>query len=134
MKSILRSISLYSFSLFVVTILLDGVKVTGGIWSFIVAGAILTLLFWVVKPIVSLITFPLSFITLGLFSFITNALMLYLLTILAPNISIQAFTFPGLSFWGFVIPPFFLNTFFAFIVSALLLSFIKGFLIWLIER
>ena len=91
-------------------------------------------MFVIIKPILSIITLPLNIVTLGTFSFLINAIILYLLTILVSGISIRAFVFKGFSFAGFVIPNVTLNTLFAFIVSSLFLSIIVGFLTWLIKK
>ncbi len=134
MKSILRRIVFYSVALFLVTQILEGVRVNGGLIEYIVGGIVLSILFVIVKPILSIVTLPLNILTLGLFSFITNAIILYLLTIFVPSISIAAFKFNGFSFWGFVVPQFSVNNFFAFIIASILLSFIVGFLKWLIKK
>lgn len=134
MRSILRNFVFYSFALFLVSQVLSGVKVSGGFLTYIIGGIALSLLFLVVKPILSIITLPLNIVTLGLFSFLVNAIILYLLTVIVRNISIGAFQFNGLSFAGFVVPGFFVNNFFAFIVASILLSFIIGALRWLTER
>ena len=134
MRSILRKIAYCSVALFLVAQALEGVKVSGGLTTYIIGGIALSFLFIIVKPILSIITLPLNIITLGLFSFLINAVILYFLTILVPNISITAFKFNGLSFWGFIIPSLSINTFFAFVVASILLSFIVGFLKWLIKK
>lgn len=134
MKSILRRIVFYSVALFLVAQILEGVRVSGGLIEYVVGGTALSILFLLVKPILSIITLPLNIITLGLFSFLTNSIILYLLTILIPNISISAFKFSGFSFWGFVVPKLQVNNFFAFIIASVLLSFIVGFLKWLTKK
>jgi putative membrane protein len=94
----------------------------------------LSVLFFIVKPILNIITLPLNIITLGLFSFVINAVILYLLTIFVPRISISAFAFSGYSSLGFVIPAFSVNTFFAFIFASISLSLVVGFLRWLTKK
>jgi putative membrane protein len=133
-KSILRKIIFYSVALFLVAQLFEGVQVKGGLITYVLGGIVLSALFLIVKPILSIITIPLNIITLGLFSFVTNAIILYLLTIFISNISIAAFTYHGLSFLGFVIPGFSVNGLFAFIIVSVLVSLIVGFLKWLIEK
>jgi putative membrane protein len=133
-KSIVRKIVFYSVALYLVAQVLNGISVSGGLVTYIIGGVILSLLFIIVKPILSLITLPLNIITLGLFSFIINAIIIYLLTVLVPNIAISAFIFKGISFVGFVVPQFSVNNFFAFIFASILLSLIVGFLKWLTEK
>ena len=88
----------------------------------------------IVKPILSIITLPLNLATLGLFSFVINAVILYLLTILVSSVSISAFTFRGVSFFGFIVPKIELNTFLAFIISSIVFSFSVMFLSWITEK
>jgi len=134
MKSIVRNITIYSSSLFLLTQALSGVKVSGGVTTYIIAGAALSLMFVIVKPILSIITLPLNLVTLGTFSFLINAIILYLLTVLVSGISISPFVFKGFSLVGFVIPSISLNTFFAFIVASFFLSIIVGLISWLIKK
>lgn len=134
MKSIARRIVFYSIALFLTSLILSGLSITGGYFTYIIAGFVLSLLFLIVKPILSIITLPLNVITLGLFSFVINAIILYLLTIIVSNVSISAFTFNGLQFSGFIIPKLFVNNFFAFVLISVVLSFIVGALRWLTEK
>lgn len=134
MKSIVRNISIYSFSLFLLTQVLSGVKISGGLVTYIIGGAALSIMFVVIKPILSIITLPLNIITLGTFSFLINAIILYLLTILVTDITVSSFVFKGFSFAGFIVPSVPLNTLFAFIVASLFLSIFVGFLTWLIKK
>lgn len=134
MKSILRRIALYSVSLFLTSQIITGLKISGGLTVYLIGGIALSILFLIVKPILSIITLPLNIITLGLFSFLINAIILYLLTIFVANISISAFTFKGTSFAGFVIPSLYINNFFAFVIVSILLSCIVGFLRWLTKK
>jgi uncharacterized membrane protein YvlD (DUF360 family) len=108
-----------------------GFSISGGVPTIIFGGFILTLLFMFVKPILSIITFPLNLITLGLFSWIVNIFILYLLTVFLPAIAIRAFTYPGMTFAGFVIPRMHISVFFAFLVSALIIYLITAVLSWL---
>ncbi len=134
MKSILRRIVFYSVALFLSAQILQGIHVSGGLQAYILGGFILSVLFMIVKPVLSIITLPLNIVTLGLFSFVVNAIILYLLTVFAANISISAFNFQGFTFAGFVVPKFYINNFFAFIVASILLSFIVGVLKWLTKK
>ena len=102
--------------------------------AFIIAGAALSLMFVTLKPVLSIITLPLNFITLGTFSFFINVVILYLLTLFISNISISAFEFSGLKYVGFIIPKFYVNKFFAFVIASFFLSVIFTFSTWLIKK
>ena len=134
MRSIVRNIAFYSFALFLTSQTLSGVKIFGGFWTYIVGGVVLTLLFLILKPIISIVTLPLNIVTLGAFSFLTNAIIFYLLTVFVANISVSAFTFNGFIFAGFVVPKLYLNNFFAFLVASIMLSAIIGGLKWITEK
>lgn len=116
------------------TQILPSVKISGGIPTHILGGAALSLMFLLLKPVLNIITLPLNLITLGSFSFLINVGILYLLTRFIPSILINAFKFGGLKFAGFVVPEFFVNTFFAFIAASLLLSIVFTLLTWLIKK
>lgn len=131
MKSLLRKTAFNAFALFLLTQFLSGVKVEGGFQALLLGGFVLTILMLFIEPILKIISFPLTFITLGLFSFLTHALLFYILTILMPAITVRAFVFPGLSVGGFIIPQIALNLFFAYIVAAVVHSLIISALSWL---
>ncbi len=73
----------------ILSVLLNGLFVYFGAWllpgvavvdykSALIAGIVLGLINWLVKPIVSLISLPITFLTLGLFQLIINAAMVLL--------------------------------------------------------
>ncbi|MFH1833163.1 MAG: phage holin family protein [Candidatus Levyibacteriota bacterium] len=130
MKSLLRTIAINGFSIFAASQIIAGLKVKEGFPTFLFGGAALTLLTMLIRPILSLIAFPINLITFGMFSFFINAIILYLLTAFVPQISVHSFVFKGFSFVGFVIPSIYFNTFFAFVVTAAVLSIIISFLTW----
>lgn len=105
----------------------------GGIQTLLIGGIALTLMFVLIKPVFNVLTYPFNMITLGLFSIVTNAVILYLLTVFVPNVVITAFTFPGASIAGFTIPEISFNTIFAFAAAAIMLSAISGGIRWMIK-
>ncbi len=134
MKAVIRSIVFYSFSLLALTQTLSGVKITGGAETYVLGGIALSVIFLLIKPILNILTLPLNIVTLGTFSFFTNVIILYLLTMFVPKIKISAFVFQGFSYAGFMIPKTEINQLFAFIVSGFALSAIITFLTWLIRK
>ena len=113
--------------------MISGMKVYGGLPTYLIAGLVLTLLLMILKPILNLLALPLNIITLGMFSFVINIIIFYILTVLVAGIVISAFTFPGASFAGFIIPKIYLNALFAFILVSFLQSFMVSFLSWIIK-
>jgi len=134
MKGFVRNVLFNAFSIFLLTQIISGVKVTGGLPTYLFGGIALTILLVVIKPILNILSLPLNLITFGFFSFLTNIIIFYLLTVIVPGISINAFTFPGISYSGFVIPQFYFNIIFAFLLVAFLQSLIVSFLTWLVKK
>lgn len=134
MKTIIRSTAVYSLALFLLDYVNDGLRVQGGFTAYIFGGLALCLLFMVLKPILNIFSLPLNLITLGMFSFLTNTIILYLATVFVPQIKVSSFVFQGLNVAGFIVPQISFNTFFAFVISAFLLSIVVGVIEWLIKR
>lgn len=68
-----------------------GFAVTGGWKEYLIAGVTLTLLNWIVRPILKAITFPLVIISLGLFLIVINAIVLWLVAQLTGYIIIDSY-------------------------------------------
>jgi putative membrane protein len=77
-------------SLLVADWIFDGVSIEGW-WPLILGAAILGIANTIVKPILTLLTLPLVIVTLGLFYFVINVLMLALAEWIAPDFSIDGF-------------------------------------------
>jgi putative membrane protein len=77
-------------SLLVADWIFDGVTIDGW-WPLILGAAILGIANTIVKPILTLLTLPLVIVTLGLFYFVINVLMLALAEWIAPDFSIDGF-------------------------------------------
>ena len=134
MKSILRNTGINALALYILVLVVDGVKISGGIPTFLLGAVLFYLMSLILRPILNIITFPINVLTFGIFSFFVNAILLYLLTTFVAQISVSAFKFQGLSFLGFVIPKIYFNTFFAFVVSSFVLSFTISFMQWLVKK
>ena len=77
-------------SLLVVDWIFDSVTI-GHWWPIILGAAVLGIANTIVKPILTLLTLPLVIVTLGLFYFVINVLMLALAEWIAPDFSIDGF-------------------------------------------
>lgn len=133
MKTILRSIGIYLLALYFIPQLVPGFTIDGGFPTLLIGAVVLAIMFLVLKPILSIISFPINMLTLGLFSIVVNALILYLLTILVPNITVQPFSYPKSHMYGFITPVITFDTFFAYLFSAFILSCINSIIQWLIQ-
>ena len=69
--------------------LMSGVFV-GGIFSALIAAAVLGLVNMTIKPILFILTLPINLITLGLFTFVINAMMLGLVSWVVPGFQVAS--------------------------------------------
>jgi len=77
----LISIIANSVGLYVASVIVPGVEVSPDIplYYFLIAGFAFTIIFSIILPIIKFISFPIIFLTLGLFSFILNLIAFYAL-------------------------------------------------------
>lgn len=66
-----------------------GVEITGGIQFLLIIGAILGLINFFIKPPLKTITLPLRILTLGLFGFVINMIIVWMADILFPELVIS---------------------------------------------
>ena len=112
MKGILVRWLLLAVAIFIAAYLIDGIRVAG-FMSAILAAAVLGVLNAFFRPILLLLTLPLNILTLGLFTFVINAILLMMASGVIGGFSVDGF---GTALLG---------AFFISIVSWLLNSFIN---------
>jgi putative membrane protein len=133
MKTITRSIVIYTFALYLLPKIVPGVHIAGGFFTLLIGGIALALMFLVLKPILNIISFPVNMLTLGFFSIVTNAIILYLLTVFVSGISIVPFSYPRSEVFGFITPTLSFSMILAYLYTAFVLSFIDSFFSWLVK-
>ena len=69
---------------------IPGIEVSS-FWSAMFACVIIALINTFVKPVLQLVTLPINFLTVGLFSFVLNALLLMLAGWITPGLEVTAF-------------------------------------------
>ncbi len=89
MKTLIHLL-LSALAIFVTAYLLPGVEVDTWVTYFILA-VVLGAINIFIKPILTLLTLPLSIITLGLFSVVINAFMVMLADKIVPGFSVDGF-------------------------------------------
>ena len=114
--------------------MIKGFVIHGGFDVILLGGFVLTLMNLLVKPVLSLLTLPLNLLTMGLFSWVLNVALIYLLTILVIQISLSSFAFQGFQMNGFTIPQLSFSAFQTAIITAFMLSFIVNMTNWLFRK
>lgn len=89
MKAIARFI-VTSLCVIACAYVLPGVSVDG-IWTAVVVAAILGLLNAFIKPILVILTIPVTFVTLGLFLLVINGFTVWLTSQIVPGFEIRSF-------------------------------------------
>jgi putative membrane protein len=79
-----------ALSLWVASAIFKGIRFSGAS-SLIVAALLLGFVNAVLRPVLIVLTFPLTLVTLGLFLLVINALMLMLVSALIPGFSVSGF-------------------------------------------
>jgi putative membrane protein len=88
--NILISLVLNALALIITAYVVPGFSVTG-FTSALLAALVLGLINTFIKPALVFLTAPLNFLTLGLFSFVVNAVVLWLVTLIVPGLKIESF-------------------------------------------
>lgn len=78
-------------ALFVAAWILSGITYGDQWWTLFIAAAVFTLVNAWVKPILAVLSIPFIVVTLGLFYFLINVLMLYLTDWIVPDFEIKTF-------------------------------------------
>jgi putative membrane protein len=116
MRLIIRII-INAVALWVTTLILPNFQITGGVVELLIVAVIFGLVNALVKPIVRLLSLPITVVTLGLFTLIINAAMLALTAWLAGD----RMTVEGS----------FLERIIVYILAALIISIVSTVLSWI---
>lgn len=81
--------------------ILSGVDVTGGAWGYIWVSALFGIVNAIIGTILRIVTFPLTLLTLGLFSVVVNALLLQITDGLSSHLTIDGFWWTAI--WAAII-------------------------------
>lgn len=79
-----------TIAILLVAYLLPGIRVAS-LGSAFIAAAVLAVLNALIRPILVVLTFPLTIVTLGLFLFVINALLFQLAGALVPGFKVESF-------------------------------------------
>jgi putative membrane protein len=91
---ILLAIVFNAFALWATTFV-PGIVFRGNVLTLLLGGAILGLFNLIVRPLAMIISLPLLILTLGLFYFVLNGILLWLVSLLIPGYVVQGLV-PGI--------------------------------------
>lgn len=112
---VLVSWVLLAVAFYITTLIVPGIQVTGGVVGYLKVALVFGLINAVFGPVLRLLTFPITIITLGLFHLLLNGFLLWVSAQLVHALTIQHF------FWDAI-------------VGALVLGLASWALNWLLHR
>ncbi|MEK7479891.1 MAG: phage holin family protein [Patescibacteria group bacterium] len=71
--------------------IIPGISVAGGWVTILLVALAWSVIMMVVKPVLAILTLPITIITLGLFSFVLNALLFWAMTLVVPGFVVDGF-------------------------------------------
>lgn len=90
MKGVLLRWGILTLAVLAAAYLLEGIAVSG-FGAALAAAAILGILNAFLRPLLILLTLPINILSLGLFTFVINALLLKLVAVVIPGFDVQSF-------------------------------------------
>jgi len=133
MKVLIRQLLINLGTLYLVDLFYPGFTIEDQFSILLTAAVVWFLLNKIIKPIIKLLLLPINLITMGFFSWAVGVLTLFLLKTVVIGISISAYNFPGFTSNGFVVPSFYINLFFSYILTSIFLNLIHSTINWLIK-
>lgn len=123
MRKLIINILATAASFYVAQYFLPGGVHLQNTWSaYLVASLVFVIFNFVLAPIIKLLLLPINLLTLGLFRWLTNVLVLYLFDLLYDGISIVSFNYPGYASSLISLPATHLALFWVLVISSLLMS------------
>ena len=89
MTGIIIRFVINAIALWAASALVSGISVSGSIVEWLVLLAVFALINAVIKPILKLLTLPISVVTLGLFTWVINAFLLWLTSALTDALEVD---------------------------------------------
>jgi len=131
MKTILRIILINFTSLWATTQILPGLSYSGGIKTLFLGALAFAVINILLIPILRILLLPLNLMTIGIFSWISNVLALFVLINFVPQFKLIPFYFTGAEINGFIIPSINLSILWVAIIASCIIGIITHFLQWL---
>ena len=126
MKKILQSVFLNIIAIIAVSYITQGLYYSEDIRTLLFAAGALALINAFLKPFLKVLFLPINVITLGLFSWFINVIVLYLTTLVVPGFEVHSFE---ITLFG---TTFIFGNFIAYIAIAFLLSLSNTLISWII--
>lgn len=132
-KKVARVFLIECFALYLVSRFTSGLDFENGIVSLAITGVSLGIASFLVKPVINVLILPLNLLTFGVFKFLTNAIMLYIVDLVLREFNVGTFHFLGFSNPLLDIPQFSIPAPFSYVGFSLAISLVTGVFYWLVS-
>lgn len=133
MKFVLRKYFITVSSLFILSQLIPSIAIKNSWNGLFYASLILSLLFYLIRPIINLIMIPINLVTLNLSAWFVQIIIFYLWTVITNAVVISNWQFGGLNIGAITLSSFNLVKWQVIIVGALVYIFISKLLGWIFK-
>ncbi len=90
MHTILRYLGTVA-AVYLTVSLVPGITVGGGWTTILLVALVWSVITMVIRPVLGILTLPITLITFGLFSFVLNALLFWAMTLVVPGFAVAGF-------------------------------------------
>lgn len=122
MRKIVIKILATAASFYVAQYFLGGFQIEQTWSAYLIASIVFVVFNFVLAPIIKLLLLPINLLTLGLFRWLTNVLILYIFDLLYDGLRISSFIFGGYTSPIISLPAGSINLFWVLVLSSLLMS------------
>jgi len=135
MKIIVRIFVVEFFGLYLANSVAKGLVFQNELQGFIITAGALAVATRLIRPIINILLLPLTLATLGLLKFLSHTVTLYLVDVALNQFSVEYFDFPGLKSQYLDLPAVHFNHgVMAYLAFSILISFVTGFVNWLMKH
>lgn len=122
MRSILQNFIIFTVTLFLLSEYFPGLEISGGFQSVLIGAVILSAGFAILKPLFTIITLPIIMASLGLFTFVAGALVIFLATLVYPQIQVTGFDLQALHIPGVSMPDIYIPKILSYLVLSVIIE------------
>jgi|SRR3989344_1817130 len=131
MRRILRTILIEVATLYIASQIAEGLNFDHGTKTLLITGLVLAGISLLAKPALKILLLPLNLVTFGVFRWVSNVVVLYIVTLLVRDFRVTGFYFHGFDNQLIAIPAISLSGLGGLIAFALLISLLNSILHWL---
>lgn len=126
MRSLIVKIIATMSSFYLAQYLVAGFKIDNTWQAYLLAAIVFILFNLLVAPVIKLLLLPINLLTLGLFHWLTQVLVLYIFDLLYTGLSIAPYYYPGYTSAVVALPAGNLGLFWVLLITSLLMSLTYG--------